>query len=191
MLCCFSVQLYIHEIFTIQCSWLKSYTRYWKFGIIKHSLSQRIQEFSVSQKINSQMSNYVHHERKRHSDRTTKSQCSSLNEWEDYIPTPASWSLRGDSNDRMLNLICSWGRDLWADHDFQFLLNRMALSFGNWKRWCFHFTLWHLLSIVSKAKCSEESIDCSLFILLWLGVSNSNHIRSFITLRKSLDKPGD
>lgn len=76
----------------------------------------------------------------------------------------------------------------WA---FQFLLNRASLSFGNWKRWCFHFTLWHLVSVISKVKCLEESIDCSLFIVLWLDVSNSNRIRSFITLRKSPDKPRD
>lgn len=51
----------------------------------------------------------------------------------------------------------------WA---FQFLLNRASLSFGNWKRWCFHFTLWRLLSVISKVKCSRVNRLFPFYIAL-------------------------
>ena len=81
-----------------------------------------------------------------------------------YLPLAV---LRGVSDGRMFSkpdmMVGERFVGRWA---FQFLLNRASLSFGDWKRWCFHFTLWRLLSVISKVKCSRVNRLFPFYIAL-------------------------
>lgn len=83
------------------------------------------------------------------------------------------------------HLICLWGRDLLASEPFNSSIQRI---FVIWQSKKMMLSFYPLTSIECyfKAEMLRRVSRLFPFISLWLGVSNSNHIRSFITLKNPL-----